>query len=137
MKSYRRSLIFLFMATLLLPASGLRAQEQAESAPLTIGDFTTQGSVTAGYRFTDVKGYQPQYLELFDLQQGFRLQDFNMFGEAVPGTNPFADTYSISMSGLGGDPFPTAQLVVTKNKGYDFRVNWRQSYYYWNQNDKD
>lgn len=135
MKSYRRSLIFLFMAALLLPAPALRAQDQTESAPLNLGGFTTQGSVTAGYRFTDIKGYQPQYLELFDLRKGFRLQDFNIFGEAAPGTSPFADTYSISMSGLGGDPFPTAQLVVTKNKVYDFRVNWRQSYYYWNQND--
>ena len=135
MRSGYRSLIFLFMAALLSLAHALKAQDESQSTPLTLGGFTTQGSVTAGYRFTDIKGYQPQYLELFDLQKGFRLQDFNMFGEAVPGTNPFADTYSISMSGLGGDPFPTAQLVVTKNKLYDFRVNWRQSYYYWNQND--
>ena len=135
MKSNCRSLIFLSIAALIFLAPALRAQDATESAPLTLGGFTTQGSVTAGYRFTDFKGYQPQYLELFNLKKGFRLQDFNMFGEAVPGTNPFADTYSISMSGLGGDPFPTAQLVVTKNKGYDFRVNWRQSYYYWNQND--
>ena len=41
--------------------------------------------------------------------------------------NPFADTYSLSASGLGGDSFPTAQLTVSKNKLYDFRVNWRQS----------
>jgi len=135
MKSNCRSLIFLSIAALIFLAPALRAQDATESAPLTLGGFTTQGSVTAGYRFTDFKGYQPQYLELFNLKKGFRLQDFNMFGEAVPGTNPFADTYSISMSGLGGDPFPTAQLVVTKNKVYDFRVNWRQSYYYWNQND--
>jgi len=61
------------------------------------------------------------------LQKGFRLQDFNMFGESEPGVNPFADTYSLSASGLGGDSFPTAQLTVSKNKLYDFRVNWRQS----------
>ncbi len=39
------------------------------------------------------------------------------------------------MSSLGGDPFPSAQLAVSKNKVYDFRVDWRQSYYFWNQND--
>jgi len=133
MKSGYRLLIFMAMLLLLAPA--LRAQDESESAPLTLGNFTTQGSVTAGYRFTDIKGYQPQFLELLDLQKGFRLQDFNIFGEAVPGVNPFADTYSVSMSGLGGDPFPTAQLVVSKRKLYDFRANWRQSYYYWNQND--
>ena len=72
---------------------------------------------------------------MFDLQKGFRLQDFNIFGESQPGVNPFADTYSLSTSGLGGDPNPTAQLKVSKTGLYDFRVNWRQSYYYWNQND--
>jgi len=111
------------------------AQDNEEAPPLNLGDFNTRGSVTAGYRFTDVKGYRPQFLQLFDLQRGFRLQDFNIFGESREGTNPFADSFSLSTSGLGGDPFPTAQLSVSKSKLYDFRANWRQSYYYWNQND--
>ena len=51
------------------------------------------------------------------------------------GTNPFADSFSLQLSGLGGDPFPTAQFTVSKKKLYDFRANWRQSYYFWNQND--
>jgi hypothetical protein len=125
---------------LLLPATlpaTLRAQdgEGYEAPPITLGGFNTQGSVTFGYRFADVKGYQPMYLELLDLRPGPRVMDFNMFGEAAGKANPFADSYSLSMSGLGGDPFPTAQLTVTKNKLYDFRANWRQSYYNWNQND--
>src|SRR5439155_360501 len=80
------------------------------------GGFQNQGAVTLGYRFADIKGYQPQFLQLFDLQKGFRLQDFNMFGESEPGVNPFADTYSLSASGLGGDPFPTAQLTLSKTR---------------------
>jgi len=106
-----------------------------DAPPIDIGGFNTQGSVTVGYRFTDVKGYQPMYLELMDLRPGPRLMDFNVFGEAAQGANTFADSYSLSMSGLGGDPFPTAQLSVIKNNVYDFRANWRQSYYNWNQND--
>ncbi|HUY14003.1 MAG TPA: hypothetical protein VMX16_10310 [Terriglobia bacterium] len=112
----------------------LAAQDQSET-PINLGGFNTQGSATVGYRFTDIKGYQPMYLELYDLQKGVRLQDFSMFGEAPKGTNPFADSYSLTMSGLGGDPFPTAQLNVSKNKVYDLRVNWSQAYFYWNQND--
>ncbi len=119
--------------------ASLRAQNQNndgyDAPPINIGGFNTQGSVTVGYRFTDVKGYQPMYMELMDLRPGPRLTDFNVFGEAAQGTNPFADSYSLSMSGLGGDPFPTAQLSVIKNNVYDFRANWRQSYYNWNQND--
>ncbi|HEY4905726.1 MAG TPA: hypothetical protein VIH89_19760 [Candidatus Sulfotelmatobacter sp.] len=121
-----------------LPAT-LRGQtgdgDGYEAPPITLEGFNTQGSVTFGYRFADIKGYQPMYMELLDLRPGPRLTDFNMFGEAAEKANPFADSYSLSMSGLGGDPFPTAQLTVSKSKLYDFRANWRQSYYNWNQND--
>ena len=69
------------------------------------------------------------------LRRGPRLMDFNLFGEAKEGTNAFADDYSLTMSGMGGDPFPTAQLSVTKHRVFDFRASWRQAYYNWNQND--
>ena len=124
----------MFVAGLLVLPAMLSAQDSQET-PIGFGGFTTQGSVSVGGRFTDVKGYEPMYLELFDLQPGVRVMDFNAFGEAKEGTNPFADSYSVSVSNLGGDPFPTAQFSVIKNNLYDLRVNWRQAYYYWNQND--
>jgi hypothetical protein len=117
----------------LLPLS--RAQDNYEVPPMTFGSFNSQGSVDVGYRFTDVKGYTPMYKELLDLESGPRMLDFNMFGEAKEGANPFADSYSLSLSGLGGDPFPTAQFTVNKKKVFDLRVNWRQADYFWNQND--
>jgi hypothetical protein len=109
-----------------------QAQEQA---PLVLGGFETQGSVTAGYRFTDIKGRKQKFLELFNLQSGFRLMDFNLFGRAKEGSSLFADSYSLSMSGLGGDPFPGGQLTVRKDKLYDLRASYRQSYFYWDRND--
>jgi len=121
-------------AVLLLCGRALLAQDSTET-PLNFGGFTTQGSATVGYRFDDVKGYLPMYEQLFNLRSGFRLLDFNMFGEAQKEANPFADSYSLSMTGLGGEPFETGQLAVSKTGLYDFRANWRQSYYYWNQND--
>ena len=39
------------------------------------------------------------------------------------------------MSGLGGDPFPDGAIDGDQARLYDLRVNWRQSYYNWNQND--
>ncbi|MDR3721729.1 MAG: hypothetical protein P4L00_09030, partial [Candidatus Acidoferrales bacterium] len=111
------------------------AQDEPESAPLAIGTFNIQGSVTTGYRFNEIDGYRPMYRELFDLGKGFRLMDFNVFGESKTGENPFADSFSLQLSGLGGDPFPTAQFTVSKKQLYDFRASWRQSYYFWNQND--
>lgn len=128
-------LISIVLMTAGLPDARAQAQDpnQAET-PKVWGGFQVQGSATAGYRFTDVKGYQPMFLELYDLQKGPRLSEFSMFGNAR-GVNPFADDFSLSLSGLGGDPFPAAQLMVSKRNLYDLRVNWSQAYFYWNQND--
>src|SRR5438094_10668679 len=105
-----------FVVALLAFPPVLGAQDSSREPPLALGDFNVQGSAAVGYRFTDIKGYKPQFLQLFDLQKGFRLQDFNVFGESRGGVNPFLDSFSLSTSGLGGDPFPTAQLVVTRYK---------------------
>jgi hypothetical protein len=127
-----RSLLFLTLVFLaMLPV--LKAQDQSQP-PLQWGGFGVQGSASAGYRFTDVKGYKPMFEEIYNLQQGPRLMDFNMFGHD-DGTNPFANDFSLNMSGMGGDPYPSAQFTLSKPKLYDLRVNWRQSYFYWNQND--
>jgi hypothetical protein len=111
------------------------AQEDAERAPMALGDFNLSGSATAGFRFTEVKGYEPQFREMFDLGKGFRLLDLDVYGESRDGKNPFADSFSLHTSSLGGDPFPSAQFTISKRNLYDFRVDWRQSYYFWNQND--
>ena len=87
---------------LMLPAFVL-AQDDT-SKPVVIGGFEDTGSVTTGYRFTDVSGYRPNYQEVFDLNSGFRLLDFSLFGKAKD-ENRFADDYSITLSGLGGDPY--------------------------------
>lgn len=125
------------VTALMVICPALEAQDETANPapPLVLGGFQTQGSATAGYRFTNVKGYQPMYQELFDLNKGFRVQDFNIYGEAVEGSHSFADTWSVLASGLGGDPFPAVQLTVAKTQLYELRINWRQSYYYWNQND--
>lgn len=123
----------LFVAVALMPAL-LRAQGPEET-PVSLGDFSTQGSASVGYRFTDIKGFRPMYDEVINLRNGPRLMDFNMFGEAKEGTNPIVDDYALTMSSFGGDPFPTAQFSVTKHRVFDFRATWRQAYYNWNQND--
>src|SRR5215831_707937 len=110
-------------------------QADSEPVPMAVGDFTLSGSTTAGFRFESVKGYEPKYRELFNLGGGFRLLDFNLNGDAQDDKNPFADHFSLQLAGLGGDPYPTAQFAISKHNIYDFRADWRQSYYFWNQND--
>lgn len=129
----RLSWFFVWAALSLAITPALQAQSPGDF-PQQWGSFGVQGSASFGYRFTDVKGYQPMFLELYDLQRGPRLMDFNLMGHSESGTNPFADNFSLNLSGLGGDPYPGAQLTVSKRNLYDLRVNWRQAYFYWNQN---
>ena len=119
-------------AWLALAAAAL-AQDTARTFPM--GGFDNQGSATFGYRFTDVKGYEPKFDELFNLRSGPRLLDFNLFGKARAGENRFADNYSLTTSGLGGDPFATTQFTVGKKGLYDLRAGFRHTRYYWNRND--
>ena len=121
---------------LLALAARATAQDDTAAKPLSIGGFDNQGSVSTGYRFTEVKGYQPKFQELFDLNSGLRLLDFTLFGRARAEANQFADNYSLTLSGLGGEPYSTMQFTVRKKKVYEFRANFRQSHYYWNRNDQ-
>ena len=120
-------------AAVLLTAAVLHAQDNP--APVTLGGFETQGSVTAGYRFLDTSGRREKYLELFNLKKGFRLNEFELVGRAPEKENGYADNYSVTASGLGGDPWPGGQVAISKRGLYDLRVNYRQTYYYWNRND--
>jgi hypothetical protein len=129
---FSRSLLFLAVILLAITPA-LEAQNQ-DATPAQWGAFQVHGSAGFAYRFTDIKGYEPMYMELYNLRKGPRITEFNLFGRSN-GTNPFADTFSLTSSGLGGDPYPGVQLNLSKSKVYDLRVNWRQSYFYWNQND--
>lgn len=130
----KRTTVYI-LAVLTVGVFALEAQDDDAPKLLNIGGFDHRGSVTAGYRFTRVKGYEPKFMELFGLQSGFRLLDFDLFGVAQAEGNRYADNYSLTMSGLGGEPYTTSRLTVRKNNLYDLRVNFRQSHYYWNRND--
>ncbi len=125
----------LWPLALLVPlASPLLGQDSSGNG-VTWGNFQTEGSVTAAYRFADVRGFRPQYQQMFDLFNGLRLDDFRIDGNAKPGTSAFSDGFELQATGLGGDPFETVQLGVTKHNLYDFRADWRQDHYFFNQND--
>ena len=121
MKTVRRAIAGI---AVLISASTLEAQDKPVP---TLGGFETQGSVTAGYRFTDISGRRQKYQELFDLRKGFRVNEFDLFGRAPDKGNDIADSYSVTASGLGGDPYPGGQVSISKAGLYDLRVNYRQA----------
>lgn len=111
--------------------------EPQPSPKYSLGGFVTEGSVSEAYRFVTVKGDKSSYNDIFNLHSGFRVSDLDLTGRAPEGSHLFADSYSITASGLGGDPYQSGQLTVRKDKLYDLRINYRQSYYYWSQNNTD
>jgi len=120
----------------LLLASVLATSVGAQDVPThDWGGMETQGSFTVGYRLDSVSGRREKFNELFNLQSGPRLFDFDLSGHAKEGASPFADNFSVTTSGLGGDPFPSEHLTISKSKVYDLRASLRQTYYYWDRND--
>jgi hypothetical protein len=93
------------------------------------------GSITAGYRFTDVSGRTEKFNELFDLRGGFRVHDFSLYGDGEQAKR-FYDSFFLTSSGIGGEPFSGGQFRILKKRVYDLRVNYQQSYFYWNRNDE-
>jgi hypothetical protein len=130
----RKRLIPLTLTVLAVLAMPRISASQATEGT-TIGGFQTSGAVTAGYRFTDVAGRRQKYNELFNLRTGFRLHDINMTGTAIDAQR-FADIFSFAASGIGGDPFEAGQVRLSKTHLYDFRANYRQTYYNWDRNDE-
>ena len=94
----------LFIAAFLTVLPAIAQDERT----ITLGEFDTSGSATFGYRFTDVSGRKEKFQELFNLQSGPRLLDFNFGGRAKEGTSPFADAFNFTASGLSAseDAFP-------------------------------
>ena len=123
--------VFIPFIALLCSASAFAQDEK----PVSWGPFETAGAATVGYRLTDISGRQEKYLELFNMQSGFRLLDFDLTGNAKQSASSFADRFQLTGSGFGGDPFPTVQATASKSKVYDLRLNYRQTYYYWDRND--
>ncbi len=122
----------IIISSVLFGMPGRLAAQEPERT--TVGGFETTGSITAGYRFTDISGRREKFAELFSLRSGFRLHDINLAGTAIDNQR-FADSYSFAASGIGGDPFQAGQLRISKTHLYDFRANYRQSTYYWDRND--
>jgi hypothetical protein len=98
--------------------------------------FTTEGSVTAGYRFADVADRRQKFDELFNLRTGPRIHNFEWRGQSSE-TGRFADSYSVSGYGFGGEPFAGSEFRMSRAARYDVRARYRQNYYYWDRNDQN
>ena len=119
---------------LLVALAGLATEALSQDAAPVIGGFEPHGSITAGYRFTDVGGRREKFDELFGLRSGFRVHGLTLTAQSVEDAS-FADTISLTSTGLGGEPYSTTRLRIARNGVWEAGGSYRQAYNYWDRND--
>lgn len=124
--------VVLMGAMVLGMAAGLSAGQApaqgASAAPE--GGMDIHGSVDVGYRSTDVDGNADMFRRMFDLSTGARVMGVELNGRARGSAHAFADTFTVRASNLGGDPFPSVEIIARKSRVYDLRINWRKSRFF-------
>ncbi len=104
------------------PSSGQGAAPDAAEPTSSV-----QGSFDVGYRWRSIEGSEDSFRQLFDLTEGPRVLGFDLHGAMAKGANGLTDAFAVTASGLGGDPFPTLQINMSKARRYNLSVNWRRS----------
>lgn len=95
----------------------------AFSAALGAEEFTFKGAIETGYRFVDIEGSGERYREDINLWSGPRLA--RVEGEGTLGPT----TYVVRLSGIGGDPFPGADLTLRSERRHKLALYYRGSDY--------
>ncbi len=119
------------IAVALLSVAPAQAQDvaaPAASAPELAASI--HGSFDVGYRFQRVAGSTDAFRQIFDVTGGARLFGVDLRADGGSTPRRFADTFTVTTSGLGGDPFPTLQVSLAKARRYKLQVNWRQSRFF-------
>jgi hypothetical protein len=97
----------------------------------SLGGYNVRQSIEFGGRFTSgFGGNLSMYNSLVNLQSGPRLLDQSLAMRSENHTGLFFDTLTESMTGFGGDPNQIGRFRMSKNKLYDFSVQYRHDQYY-------
>ena len=71
----------------------------ATAGPLKLDGYTLTGEGSFGYRFVSLGGNQGQYDQLFNLQQGFRLFDFQLNLDSAEIGKGWFDSLAVTAQG--------------------------------------
>jgi hypothetical protein len=125
-------------AFILLPfAAGLFAQVVAPT-PDAVGptrgddwkDYNVVNSFETGYRFLSLSGNQNKYRSDENFGSGIRLLSSFVGVNSKNGHGALFDEFTLSTSGLGGDPYESANLRIQKNRLYEYNLLWRRNDYF-------
>ena len=90
------------------------------------------GDFLFGYRMVNLKGTDFKYKEDINLDDGFRLFNFNLSYTPTGKLNSLFDRLDINVYNYGGDPFESFNLSVQKYGKYQFKYDRRKAAYFYN-----
>ncbi|MEM8964550.1 MAG: hypothetical protein AAGD38_23895 [Acidobacteriota bacterium] len=97
-------------------------------------DNPFEGVIRIGYRSVDVDGSESKFEEDYNLEDGPRLFALRLdfIPEEGDGLSKYLDRMSLDAQNLGGDPFESLNLRLTKSGRFDFTYNRTESTYFLN-----
>ena len=111
------------------------AQEDATPAEgVENGNYNYQGSVELGYRFVNTNGSDVVYDTFVNQQQGPRILEQTLNMRSVNHQGFLFDNLFLSSFGWGGDPENATRMRISKNKIYNFNLNFRRDRNFWDYN---
>jgi len=124
-----------------LLASVAFAQEDG-TLPMQLGPYRFSGSLTAGYRSTDITGISGRtsdlwaerlFNEQYNLRSGFKAFDLNLYGEKPIGGEGLFDQLFLNATTTG--PITNGMLRVRSLGTYDFKIDYQRSEYFFDRYD--
>lgn len=128
---------------LLLFAGVAYAQDGESGSTVQVGPYTFSGTLSAGYRATDISTFDDRstnatvaenlFNEQFNLRKGLKAFDLNLYGERPMGGEGFFDQLFLNASSSG--PFTNGGLRIRRIGSFDLNVDYRRSDYFFDRFD--
>ncbi len=96
--------------------------------------YNIRGDIELGGHIVGKSGNEGTYGTLVDLESGPRLLEQSLEMHALPGAGAFMDDLSMYSFGYGGDPNALTRLRISKDKWYDFNLQFRRDRNFWDYN---
>jgi hypothetical protein len=94
------------------------------------GDYNITSSIEVGYRGLRVRGDQLKFRSDLNLKAGPRLFDTSFLVKAKDGKNTPFETFLVTATGWGADPYGNMRMSVENPKWYRFEGNYRRFKYF-------
>ncbi|MCU1266477.1 MAG: hypothetical protein JWM21_2795 [Acidobacteria bacterium] len=95
-----------------------------------MGDYTIVSSLELGYRALSVTGDRNKYQSDLNNRAGLRIFDSSFLARAKEGKGGAFDTFLVTSTGWGSDPYGSMRVSVEKSRWYRFDGNFRRFKYF-------